>query len=106
MKKYCYFFGLLLIHPLISAHYSSFTTSGKNSNYYSPPLKHKKHTQTPTLEFQTAPNKKYKRNITALLSLFWLCLLIRVYIIKKSLQIHNCQLESTVVTNVQNRGSL
>ena len=70
MKKYCYFAGLLVIHPLIAARYSSSTTSGKNSNYSSPPLKQTKNTQTPTPEFQTTHNKKYKRNIAALLDIF------------------------------------
>jgi len=72
MKKYCYFDGLLVIHPLISARYSSFTTSEKNSKHSSPPLEQTKHTQTLTLAYQTAPDKTYKRSITALLSLFWL----------------------------------
>ena len=77
MKKYCYFFGLLVIHPLISARYSSFTTGVKNSNTYSPPLEHAKHTHAVIPTAQTAPDKKYKRNIGSLLGLFWLWLLVR-----------------------------
>jgi len=79
MKKYCYFFGLLVIHPLISVRYSSFTYSEKNSEHSSPPLELTKHTQAVTPEFQTAPDKKYKRNITALLGLLWLWTLARSY---------------------------
>jgi hypothetical protein len=95
MKKYCYFFGLLVIHPLISARYSSFTTSVKKSNTYSPPLKQAKHTQAVTPEFQTAPDKTYKGNITVLLGffrLFWP--LARFYNIGMSLRILGWQLES------------
>jgi hypothetical protein len=58
MKKYCYFDGLLVIHPLISARYSSFTYSVKNSNTYSPPLKQTKHTQAVIPAVQTAPENK------------------------------------------------
>ena len=84
MKKYCYFDGLLVIHPLISARYSSSAYSGKNSNHSSPPLEQTKHTQHTTHTFNTAPDKKYKRNITALLSFLMLWLLTRFYIIEKS----------------------
>jgi len=79
MKKYCYFDGLLVIHPLISARYNSFTYSVKNRNTYSPPLEHAKHTQTVIPEFQTAPDKIYKRNIAALLGILWLWLLAGFY---------------------------
>ena len=107
MKKYSYFVGLLVFHPLISARYSSFTTSVINSNHYSLPLKHAKHTQAVIPAAQTAPDKKYKRNITVLLlCLFWLYLLARFYAIEKSHRTPGSQLESAVDTNVQNRGSL
>jgi len=92
MKKYCYFDGLLVIHPLISAHYSSSTTSAKNNNTYSPPLELTKHTQAVIPEFQTAHNKKYKRNIAALLGTFCLLLLVRFYAIEKSRRIPVWQL--------------
>ena len=80
MKKYSYFDGLLVIHPLISARYNSFTTSVKNNNTYSPPL----HTQAVIPAVQNAPDKKYKRNIAAILGLFWLWLLARFYAAEKS----------------------
>jgi len=94
MKKYCYFFGLLVIHPLISARYSSFTYSVKNSNTYSPPLKQKKHTQATIPAVQPAPDKKYKRNIAAFLSLFWLWLLARFYAGEKSRRVRIWQSET------------
>ena len=106
MKKYCYFDGLLVIHPLISARCSSLTTSVKNITDHSPPLEQAKHTQAVIPAVQTAHNKTYKRNIAALLCLFWLWLLARFYITEKSRQIPSCQLDSAVDTNVQNRGSL
>ena len=58
MKKYCYFDGLLVIHPLIAARYSSFTYSVKNCNHYSPPLEQAKHTQAVIPAVQTAPENK------------------------------------------------
>jgi hypothetical protein len=58
MKKYCYFFGLLVLHPLISARYSSFTYSVKNSNRYSPPLNQAKHIQAVKPSVQTTPENK------------------------------------------------
>ena len=94
MKKYAYFDGLLVVHPLISARYSSFTNSVKNSNPYSPPLEHAKHTQAVTPAYQTAPDKKYKRNITALLSLFWLWLLAGFYAGEKRRRVRIWQSET------------
>jgi hypothetical protein len=72
MKKYCYFDGLLVVHPLISARYSSSLYRVKNNNTSSPPLKQTKHTQTVIPKFQPTHNKTYKKNIAALLGLFWL----------------------------------
>ena len=95
MKKYCYFDGLLVIHPLISARYSSLTTSVKNSNLYSPPLKQKKHTRAEIPTAQTAPNKTYKRKITAFLGFFWIWLLARFYVIGKGRRIPGCQIEAS-----------
>jgi len=94
MKKYCYFDGLLVIHPLISAHYSSSTTSAKNNNHYSPPLELTKHTQAATPEFQTVPDKTYKRKVVSLLGLFLLWLLTRFYAIEKSRRISGWQSET------------
>jgi len=94
MKKYCYFDGLLVIHPLISARYSSSTTSVKNSYHSSPPLKQAKHTQAATPEFQTAPDKIYTRNIAALLGILWLWLLARFYAIEKSRRVRIWQSET------------
>jgi len=87
MKKYCYFLGLLVIHPLISARYSSFTYSVKNRNTYSPPLEQANHTQAAIPAAQTVPDKKYKRNIAALLGLLWLWALTRFYVTEKSRRI-------------------
>jgi len=100
MKKYCYFVGLLVIHPLISARCSSFTYRVKNSNHYSPPLEQAKHTQAAIPAVQTTPDKKYKRNITALLCLFWLCLLARFYITEKSRLIPGWQLEDLTLMKI------
>ena len=94
MKKYCYFFGLLVIHPLISARYSSFTYSVKNSNTYSPPLKQKKHTQATIPAVQPAPDKKYKRNIAALLGLLWLWTLASYYADEKRRRVRIWQSET------------
>jgi len=94
MKKYFYFFGLLVIHPLISARYSSFTNCVKNINTYSPPLKQKKHTQATIPEFQPAPDKTYKRNITALLGLLWLWTLASYYADEKRHRVHIWQSET------------
>jgi len=92
MKKYCYFFGLLVIHPLISARYSSFSYSIKNCNHHYPPLEQAKHTQAVIPTVQTAHNKKYKRNIGSLLGLFCLWKLARFYAIEKSRRIPVWQL--------------
>jgi len=100
MKKYCYFFGLLVVHPLISARYSSFIYSAKNSNHYSPPLKQAKHTQALTPEPQTAPDKTYKRNIAVLLSLFCLWALARLYTTEKSHRISGWQLEELALLKI------
>ena len=100
MKKYCYFFGLLLIHPLIAARYSSFTYSEKNSKHPSPPLEQTKHTQAVTPAVQTAPDKKYKNNIAALLDIFWLWLLARFYAIEKSRRVPERQLESLALLKI------
>jgi len=94
MKKYCYFFGLLAINPLISTRYSSFTYGGKNSNHSSPPLKHAKHTQAVIPTVQTAPDKKYKRNIAALLGLLWLWTLASYYADEKRHRVHIWQSET------------
>jgi hypothetical protein len=102
MKKYCYFDGLLVIHPLIAAHYSSSTTSGKNINYSSPPLKQTKHTQVEAPAAQTAPDKTYKTNITALLSFLMLWLLARFYIIEMSRRIPGWQLEDLAFLKIIN----
>lgn len=93
MKKFFYNGSLPVTHPLISANCSSFTTSVKNRNTYSPPLKQTKHTQAVTPALQTTHNKIYKRNIASLLSLFWLWLLARFYITEKSRRIPGWQLE-------------
>jgi len=93
MKKYSYFDGLLVIHPLISARYSSFTYSEKNNKHFSPPLKQAKHIQAIIPEFQTTHNKKYKRNIATLLGLFWLWTLAKFYSTEKSRRIPRWQLE-------------
>jgi len=106
MKKYCYFDGLLVIYPLISAHYSSFTTSVKNSNHSSPPLELTKHIQATISTGQTTHNKKYKRNIADFLGIFCLLLLARFYGTEKDRQIPSCKLDSAVDTKVQNKGSL
>ena len=58
MKKY-YFYGDLLI-------------STSCTPITSPPLEQTKHTQAAIPAAQTTPDKKYKRNIAALSSLFWL----------------------------------
>jgi len=58
MKKYSYFVGLLVIHPLISARYISFTTSVKNIKDYSPPLEQAKHTQAVMPAIQSTPENK------------------------------------------------
>ena len=94
MKKYCYFDGLLVIHPLIAARYSSFTTSEKNSKHPSPPLEQTKHTQAVTPVLQTAPDKKYKRNIAALLGLLWLWTLASYYADEKRHRVHIWQSET------------
>jgi hypothetical protein len=84
MKKYYYFDGLLVIHPLIAARSSSFTYSEKNSKHYSSPLEQTKHTQAVIRAIQTTPDKKkYKRNIATLLGLFWLWTLARFYSAEK-----------------------
>jgi hypothetical protein len=100
MKKYCYFVGLLVIHPLISAHYSFSITSVKNRNTYSSPLKQTKHTQATTPAAQTTPDKTYKRNITALLYVFWLWLLARLYEPENSRQTFAWQLEDLALPKI------
>jgi len=100
MKKDCYFVGLLVIHPLISARYSSFTTSKKNSNHYSPPLKQTKHTQAVTPAAQTIYNKTYKRNIAALSGHFLLWLLARFYSTEKSIRLPGWQLEGLALLKI------
>ena len=100
MKKYCYFFGLLVVHPLITARYCSSTNSVKNSKHSSPPLEHAKHTQAVTPEFQPAPDKTYKRNIAALLGLFCLGLLAIFYAIEKSRVMPVCQLEDLALLKI------
>jgi hypothetical protein len=106
MKKYCYFDGLLVIHPLISARYSSSTTSGKNSNYSSPPLEQTKHTQVVAPAAQTAPNETVKRNITALLSLFWLCLLARFCTTEKNSRVPGSQLEYLAILKIIKKNTI
>ena len=93
MKKYCYFDGLLVIHPLISACYSSFPYSIKNSKHSSPPLEQTKHTQAVIPAVQTTHNKKYKRNIKVFLGIFSLWLLARFYTTEKKRRIFAWQLE-------------
>ena len=94
MKKYSYFVGLLVIHPLIAARYCSSTNSVRNSKHPSPPLEQTKHTQAVTPALQTAHNKKYKRNITALLGLFWLWLLAGFYAGENRRRVHIWQSET------------
>jgi hypothetical protein len=106
MKKYCYFFGLLVIHPLISARYSSFPYIVKNRNTYSPPLKQAKHTQALIPAYQTTPAKKYKRNIAAFLGLFWLWLLARFYIKEMSRRIPGRQLEDLALLKIVKTNTL
>ena len=97
MKKYCYFVGLLVIHPLISASYSSLTLIAKD---HSPPLEQAKHTQAVIPTVQTAHDKKYKRNIAAILSLFWLWLLARFYATETSRRIPRWQLEDLALLKI------
>jgi len=94
MKKYSYFDGLLVIHPLISARYSSSITSVKNSNTHSPPFKRKKHTQAVIPAVQNAPYKKYIRNIAAILGLLWLWLLVVFYAVEKRRRFRIWQFET------------
>jgi len=100
MKKYSYFDGLLVIHPLISARYSTFTTSAKNITDYSPPLKQTKHTQAAVPAVQTAHNKKYKRNFAALLGLFCLWLMAGFYANEKSIRLPRWQLENIALLKI------
>jgi len=100
MKKYCYFFGLLVIHPLIETCSNSFVNSVKNSNHFSPPLKQKKHTQATIPAVQPAPDKTYKRDITALLGLLWLWTLARLYTTEKSHRISGWQLEELALLKI------
>jgi len=101
MKKYCYFVGLLVIHPLISASYSSLTLIAKD---HSPPLEQAKHTQAVIPAVQTAHDKKYKRNITALLGLLWLWTLARFYSTERRRRIPEWQMEDlALIKNHQNQ---
>jgi len=87
MKKYCYFVGLLVIHPLIPARYSSFTTSVKNRNTYSPPLEQEKHTQAVITAVQTTPENKPN-------------LIARFYATEKSRRIPGWQLEDLTLLKI------
>jgi hypothetical protein len=58
MKKFHFYGGLLVIHPLISTNSSSLTISVKNSKDHSPPIEHAKHTQAVISAVQTAPENK------------------------------------------------
>jgi hypothetical protein len=77
MKKYCYFVGLLVIHPLISASCSSLTLIAKD---HSPPLEQAKHTQAVIPAIQSTPENK--PNLSA-----------RFYATEKTRRISGWQLE-------------
>jgi hypothetical protein len=87
MKKYCYFNGLLVIHPLISSGYSSSTTSVKNSTTYSPPLKQTKHTHDVTPAAQNASENKPN-------------LIARFYVTEKSRRITGWQPEDIALREI------
>jgi len=96
MRRY-YYGGLRVIHPLISTSCSSLTLIAKD---HSPPLEQAKHTQAVIPAVQTTHNKKYKKNITALLGLFWLWLLARFYTAEKNRRLPGWQLEDLTLLKI------